>query len=88
MIDKTLTERERRVKMKIEADPRPIQSVTMPGEGSLGWWAVGRENITKIELYFENGQMAEVPWLAIYEGNAIAFRINCAAVAYICYDVG
>lgn len=68
---------------KIANDLRPIQSVAMPGGGG---WAVGRENVTKIELYFENGQMAEVPWLAIYEEDVIAFRVNCAAVEYIGYD--
>lgn len=71
--------------MGIENDTRLIQSVIMPGEGGR-WWAVGRENVTRIEAYFENGQMAEVLWLAICEGDAIAFRVNCAAVEYIGYD--
>lgn len=74
-------------KIGIKNDVRPIQSVlTMGGAIPAGWWAVGRMNVTKIEPYFENGQMAVVPWLAIYEGDVITVRINGAAVEHISYD--
>lgn len=71
---------------KIVDDLRPIQSVVTLGGEAGEWWAVGRGNTTRIEAYHENGQMALVPWLAIYEGDEIVFRVNGAAVEYIGYD--
>jgi len=66
-------------------DIRPIRSVVGIGETGL-YWAVGREGVTRIVPYGENGQGAEVPWLAIYEGDSITFRVNCAGVESISYD--
>ncbi len=70
--------------MKLENDSRPIQLVVTPGEGG-SFWRVGHKGITKIETYFENGQMALIPWIAVYEGDSVKFRINCASVEYIAY---
>lgn len=66
-------------------DTRLIQFVTTAGDGGE-FMAVGKEGITKIAPYTENGQMAAVPWLAIYKGDDIIVRVNCAAVEYIFYD--
>lgn len=44
---------------------------------------VGRNGITEIKQYFENGQMAAVPWFAIYKGENIFTRmdaVNCIVV--------
>ena len=70
--------------VRMKDDARPIQPLTIAGEGGA-WWAVGRDGITKIEVYLENGQMAQVPWLAVYRGDSIATRVNCAAVEWIDY---
>lgn len=68
------------------SDLRPIQSITTIG-GDGRRWRVGDLGITKIEPYSENGQGAKVPWLAIYKGDSIAIRVNCAAVEFIRYDI-
>lgn len=65
-------------------DERPIKSVATQGEG-YSYWCVGRGGVTHIVAYRENGQGAGVPWLAIYEGNWLAHRVNAAAVESVWY---
>ena len=48
-------------------DKRPITSI-VSDQGRL-LFRVGEGSITKIEAYGEPGQMAKVPWIAIYEGE-------------------
>ena len=55
---------------ELSRDPRPITSVWFDsGHG----WSVG-ERCTKIEAYDENGEMANVPWLAVHnpDGTIVA----------------
>mgnify|MGYP000205648070 CR=1 FL=1 len=40
-----------------------------------GGHEVGEEGITSIEAYEENGQMAPVPWIAVYKHGEIYERI-------------
>ncbi len=42
--------------------------------------------VTKIEPYHENGQMAPVTWLAVWEGDQIVARLNTAHIAEIGYQ--
>ena len=70
--------------LRLRKESREIQSVEMMGNYGSSW-RVGRDNVTKIAPYGEPGQGAEVPWLAVYKGDDVAFRINCAAVEYIGY---
>lgn len=63
-----------------------IKSVCTIGE-NFKLWNVGERGITKIIPYREAGQMAHVPWLAIYRGDNIVLRVNCIAVEFIEYDV-
>jgi len=39
-------------------------------------WSVylHKDGITKIEAYGEAGEMAEVPWVAVWRGNEILYR--------------
>jgi hypothetical protein len=39
---------------------------------------VGTNDITKIEVYDEHGQMAMIPWLAIYQNDKIIARMDAA----------
>jgi len=48
--------------------------------GTLWSFKVGRKGITKIIAYYESGQMAAVPWIAVYAGDIIKYRfdaVNC-----------
>jgi len=65
-------------------DERPIRSVATQGE-DYSYWCVGQLGITRIVAYRENGQGASVPWLAVYEGDWLAHRVNAAAVASVWY---
>jgi len=50
-----------------------------------GGFTVGEDGITKIEAYEENGQMAPVPWIAVYREGELHRRIPAREVV-ICYD--
>ena len=43
----------------------------------------GASLVTKIEVYQETGQMAHVPWFAVYSGRKILARVNAAHVAIV-----
>ena len=64
----------------IVIDPRPIVQVIAAG-GRI----VGPHGVTKIVPYSEDGQMAGVPWLAVYRDEVIIMRVNCATVESIHY---
>ena len=49
---------------ELSRDPRPITGVWFHDQENSGW-AVG-PRVTKIEAYDENGQMANVPWIAVF----------------------
>lgn len=70
--------------MKLENDARPIESITTSGDA---YWCAGHNNVTAIKLYFEDGQMARVPWLAVFVQNQIAHRVNMALVESIGYEI-
>lgn len=42
--------------------------------------AVGENGITDIVVYKEAGEMAYVPWLAVYKGREILFRLPARMV--------
>jgi hypothetical protein len=62
---------------QIPHDERVIcQFVKQIGE-STDIYSVGTNGITKIVAYFEYGQMAAFPWVAIYKGDEISARMDC-----------
>ncbi len=61
-------------------DERPIRGVYEFGGDDETGWTVGRAGVTKIEAYDENGEMAMVPWLAVYIDNHICVRIPARRV--------
>lgn len=68
-------------------DPRPIQAIWFEGEGAGGYSTKASSyRCSKIVAYPENGQMAPVPFFAVYdlEGNLEA-RVPAHMVMVI-YD--
>lgn len=59
-------------------DSRAILAIHMPGDPQA-WFRVGR-GCTRIEAYDENGDMASIPWLAVFDGDEIIFRTAAAHV--------
>ena len=51
------------------------------------YYRVGWRGVNSIVAYGEPGQMAEVPWLAVYKDNVMVARIPAHA-AEIIYEVG
>ena len=47
--------------------------------------SVGQRGVTKIVPYEENGQGATVTWLAVFKGDHLAARLNCAHLVEITY---
>lgn len=56
----------------LSRDERTIQSAI----GERGRFILGELGVTKIIAYDENGEMAHVPWLAIFKGETIAARCS------------
>lgn len=61
-------------------DKRPIDYI----HGYNILWQVRKRKVTKIVVYRENGQGAEVPYLAVYKGDFIIARVpaNMVEVVY------
>jgi len=64
----------------IVQDKREIESVWVVTNNEEGYWKVGSSGITKIEIYEESGQMAPVPWCAVYKGDDIVCRFDMAGM--------
>lgn len=66
---------------KIEDHQIPIKGIIFE---SGEFYEVGHQGITAITPYFENGEMSQVTWLAVFkDGNAdinIISRIPCRMV--------
>jgi len=58
--------------MKMFDDKRRIRSYYDPL--TKGLVNVGRMGVTKIEVYKENGNGAEIPYLAIWRGDFLSMR--------------
>lgn len=39
-----------------------------------GAWHLGYGGVTKIKAYYENGDGAVVPWIAVYKGDNVVVR--------------
>ena len=62
-------------------DPRPIKSIWWH-EGREGWQVgLGSPAPMRIEIYREPGQGGFVPWVAIYVGDKIVARSDCAGAS-------
>lgn len=63
-------------------DPRTIRALSVEGH----WWHVGQDNVTRIAVYQEKGEMSYVPWFAIYSGDVITERVNGKMVVGVQYE--
>ncbi|MHC4509534.1 MAG: hypothetical protein ACYTAO_11340 [Planctomycetota bacterium] len=72
---------------KINDDPRPIESAWSDAPDEVGA-TVGHQGVTAITPYEEFGEMAPVTWLAVYRGDELWKRLNCAHMAEIAYASG
>jgi len=66
----------------IHMDPRPINAIFYPGENAGGWTTSPGYSIScdKIVAYAENGQMAPVPFYAVYRDGQIMARVPAQLV--------
>jgi len=63
---------------RIIEDPREIETICF---GRYGYLKVGEKDVSKIEPYEENGQMAKITWLAVYNTDGeLQLRMNSADV--------
>lgn len=63
---------------------RPIRSIEMNGDWQ-SHYTVGNADITKIEPYFESGEMAGIVWFAIYINDVLVHRVNNRFVSCVTY---
>ena len=72
---------------KILEDKTPIVGIHFD-HAQLSVYVGGGLDVTKIEAYPENGQMAEVPWIAVWKGDNILYRIpaNLCRIEYEATD--
>ncbi len=68
----------------ITGDDRPIVAAWSNAPDETGA-TVGYQGVTRIVPYREPGEMALVPWLAVYKGETLAKRLRCGAMAEIRY---
>lgn len=66
-------------------DPRPIASVWFHGEGA-GGHQVGSAGCTRIAAYPENGEYAEIAWVAVYHGDHLKTRFPAKMVVVFYQD--
>lgn len=73
----------------IQMDQRPILGIYYPGEDGGGWTTTPGYSFScdKIVAYGENGQMAPVPFYAVYRGGEIIARVP-AQMVEVQYRVG
>jgi hypothetical protein len=70
---------------ELSKDPRPIQAIYWPMEGAGGYRVGDASGATRIEAYDENGQMAAVPWVAVFKGDDLICRVPADQVS-VHYD--
>ena len=66
--------------IRIDEDTREIESVWNVNDSEGNYFRVGVGQVTKIEIYREDGQMSGVPWAAIYQGDSIKWRCDMAGM--------
>ena len=69
---------------ELPQDERRIKGLFWSGEGEPQI-TVGTSRVTEIVAYYECGQMAGVPWFAVFRGDGITGRYNAAKVESMIY---
>ena len=60
--------------LSVLEDRRPIKSLSC--NLSRYTWHVGKNGVTKIEAYSENGHTAKIPWFAIWVDEKMTIRAD------------
>jgi len=77
---------ENRDVVQMPHDTRPICCII--GDPVDGVWEkVGKDGVTAITGYYESGQMAAVPWCAVWVGDDLKARVNAALLSEILYAI-
>jgi hypothetical protein len=78
------------MKDQITKDERTISGLVIDDNQRAYDWnpTVGNNGITKIVAYDEAGEMAYVPWFAIYADDNLVRRVNGKYVVEISYTKG
>lgn len=74
-------------KIKIRDDERPITAIYFDGSQYEGY-CVGRNGITDIKCYLEDGMYSDLTWFCVYSGETIKARVNFNMVAEVRYAQG
>lgn len=69
---------------RIHDDTRPIGGIITGGDCGKEWF-VGKNNITSISTFQEEGQMTLVTWFEIQAAGVVVARVNAAHVEEIIY---
>ena len=68
----------------IEQDGREVWEIDSCTESGV-FYCVGRGRTTRIEAYLEDGEMAGVPWFAVWEGKHLCARVRAGAITEVRY---
>lgn len=68
--------------ISFEQGDERVQAIYFPNDEVI---RVGEVRVTKIKVVMENGQMAGVPWLAVYEGEKVTAKYNAALLEGVGY---
>lgn len=69
---------------EITRDRREILAVWSAFNDDVNFHTVGTLGVTKIDAYDENGEMSHIPFIAVYKGDFLAYRIpaNSLSIRY------
>ena len=70
--------------LRLPYDPRTIAGIRMPSGFDI---EVGQVGVSAICAYEEYGEMAMVPWFAVYSGDQIIARCNGKHVECVKYKL-
>lgn len=70
---------------ELSKDTRPIQVIVWPAFGNQRPLRLGHDGVTRIEAYDENGELAAVPWVAVFKGDDLVLR-TAARHVFVSYE--
>lgn len=59
-------------------EPNPVEKIVEARVDEPVIFTLGIDGVTLIEIYGEHGQMAMVPYVAVYQGEKCIFRANAS----------
>jgi hypothetical protein len=68
----------------LSSDTRPIKSIIL----GRTFHKVGEDDVTRISVFDERGEMSMVPWFEVWKGDRLYCRSNAAHVHEVYYQEG